>query len=97
MNPIVVLGAEGWIGSALVNDLRQQGRAVLAVRRGELNDWLACSNSLGPVIYAIGLTADFRERPYATVEAHVTLLSRVLQRSGLSQFVLLSSTRALKV
>lgn len=93
MDPITVLGAGGWIGTALVEDLRRQGRAVLSVARSDLNDWLAGSDASGPVIYTIGLTADFRERPYATVEAHVGLLTRVMQRPGLSQLLLLSSTR----
>ena len=31
MDPITVLGAGGWIGSALAKDLRRQGRAVLPV------------------------------------------------------------------
>ena len=93
MDPITVLGAGGWIGAALVEDLRRQGRVVLPVGRSELDDWLASSDTLGPVIYAIGLTADFRERPYATAEAHVGLLSSVLQRPGLSRLLLLSSTR----
>lgn len=92
-HPITVLGAGGWIGSALVDGLRQKGRVVIPVGRRELQDWLTSGSPLGPVIYAIGLTADFRERPHATVDAHVGLLSRVLQRSGLSQLVLLSSTR----
>ena len=93
MKPITVLGAAGWIGSALVSDLRRRGREVLPVDRTELPAWLARDDQLGPVIYAIGLTADFRERPFATAEAHVGLLSQVLQRSGLSQLLLLSSTR----
>ena len=93
MDPITVLGSGGWIGAALVEDLRRQGRVVLPVGRSELDDWLASSDTLGPVIYAIGLTADFRERPYATAEAHVGLLSSVLQRPGLSRLLLLSSTR----
>lgn len=93
MHPITVLGAGGWIGAALVDDLRRQGCAVLPVGRIDLNDWLASGEVVGPVIYAIGLTADFRQRPYATAEAHVGLLSRVLQRTGLSQLLLLSSTR----
>jgi len=93
MKPITVLGAAGWIGSALVSDLRRRGREVLPVDRPELPAWFARDDQLGPVIYAIGLTADFRERPFATAEAHVGLLSRVLQRSRLTQMVLLSSTR----
>ena len=91
--PITVLGAGGWIGSALVNSLRQQGHLVHSVDRSSLHDWLVGSNIQGPVIYSIGLTSDFRERPYATVEAHVSLLSKVLQRRGLDNILLLSSTR----
>lgn len=93
MDPITVLGAGGWIGAALVEDLRQQGRVVLPVGRSDFNDWLASKVVLGPVIYAIGLTADFRQRPHATAEAHVGLLSQVLQRPGLSKLLMLSSTR----
>ena len=91
--PITVLGCTGWIGSALVGELQRQGRPVRGVGRAELGDWLSHSDPLGPVIYAIGLTADFRERPYATVEAHVGLLSKVLQKPGLERFVYLSSSR----
>jgi nucleoside-diphosphate-sugar epimerase len=91
--PITVLGAGGWIGAALVAQLQRQGRPVLAVNRAGLPAWLAGSEPQGPVINAIGLTADFRQRPYATAEAHVGLLSQVLQRPGLVQLIYLSSTR----
>lgn len=91
--PITVLGAGGWIGAALVADLRRQGRAVIAVDRAALPAWLAGVEPPGSVIYAIGLTADFRQRPHATVEAHGGLLSQVLQRPGIERLLLLSSTR----
>jgi len=91
--PITVLGAGGWIGAALVADLQCQGRPVRPLHRADLPAWLADAEPQGPVIYAIGLTADFRQRPHATAEAHVGLLSRVLQRPGLEQLLLLSSTR----
>jgi len=90
---ITVLGAGGWIGAALVADLRRQGRPVRAVDRAGLLAWLAERDQQGPVIYAIGLTADFRQRPYATAEAHVGLLSQALKRPGVDQLLLLSSTR----
>lgn len=93
MFPITVLGAGGWIGSALVADLRRQGFEVNPVGRMDLKAWLSKSDLLGPVMYAIGLTADFREHPHDTVESHVGLLSQVLKRPGLSQLLLLSSTR----
>lgn len=90
---ITVLGAGGWIGSNLVDLLRRQGRSVRPVNRAELPLWLSERDSQGPVIYAIGLTADFRQRPHATAEAHVCLLSQVLQRPGIRQLLYLSSTR----
>lgn len=89
---LTVLGAGGWVGSALVNHLRSEGEIVHPITRSALNDWLAAREP-AHVIYAIGLTADFRGRPHATVEAHVSLLSRVLQRDALESLLLLSSTR----
>lgn len=91
--PITVLGAGGWIGSALIASLRAQGRGVEAIDRQRLPAWIAGSQEVGPVVYAIGMTADFRDLPYATVEAHVGLLSQVLQRPGVKQLVYLSSSR----
>jgi len=95
--PITVLGAGGWIGAALVVELKRQGRIVKAVDRDGLPAWLServsQTTSSGPVIYAIGLTADFRQRPHATVEAHVGMLSQVLQRPGVEELLFLSSTR----
>jgi nucleoside-diphosphate-sugar epimerase len=95
--PITVLGAGGWIGAAVIAHFQRQGRPVRAVGRDGLPAWLAEQDSQGlgpgPVIYAIGLTADFRQRPHATAEAHVSLLSQVLQRPRVEELLLLSSTR----
>lgn len=88
-----VLGASGWIGRALVTELLRTGRQVIPVDRFNLETWLANEAPQGQVYYAIGLTADFRQHPHATVDAHVGLLSRVLQRPGVEQLLLLSSTR----
>ena len=95
--PITVLGAGGWIGAALVAELRRQGRPVRTVNRAGMPAWLAERDAQGlgpgPLIYAIGLTADFRQHPHATAEALVGLLSQVLQRPGIEQLLYLSSTR----
>ena len=48
---------------------------------------------LGHVIYAIGLTGDFRTRPFDTIESHVGLVSRLLQRGRFTSFLYLSTTR----
>jgi nucleoside-diphosphate-sugar epimerase len=90
---VTVLGAGGWIGSALVADLQRKKRVVTALGRDDLEAWLEGRQPVRSVIYAIGLTADFRQRPFATVEAHVSLLSRVLQRPGIKRLLFLSSTR----
>lgn len=91
--PITVLGAGGWIGSALMASLRSVGQPAFPVFRSGVSSWITGEEPVGPVIYAIGLTSDFRQRPYETVEAHVSLLSQVLQRQGLKNLLLLSSTR----
>lgn len=85
-----VLGATGTIGRSLVARLRAQGEAVYAPARSDPDLF---TRPLGHVIYAIGLTADFRSRPFQTVEAHVSLLSEVLQHADFSSLLYLSSTR----
>ena len=87
---VTVLGASGTIGRRLVERLRTQGFEVLAPAR---DDPAVFDQPLGAVVYAIGLTADFRTRPFDTVDAHVGQLVRVLQRSRFGALVYLSSTR----
>lgn len=85
-----VLGGGGFIGGALVAALRLSGSCCDAPHRDntELFD-----RDLGTVFYCIGLTGDFRDRPFATAEAHVTLLARVLERASFDRLVYLSSVR----
>jgi nucleoside-diphosphate-sugar epimerase len=49
---------------------------------------------LGHVIDCIGLSADFRTRPFDTVEAHVCRLIKILRQCQFDSFLYLSSTRA---
>ncbi len=90
MSPFTVLGASGVIGRRLTATLKNSGHEVNTPPRG-------CSeiftSPLGHVIYCIGLTADFRTRPFDTVEAHVCLLSKILQHADFNSFLYLSSTR----
>lgn len=85
-----VLGASGYIGSRLVAYLRNQGHTVWAPARGDAEVF---TRSLGHVIYCVGLTADFRMRPFDTVDAHVGLLAEVLRRAQFDSLLYLSSTR----
>lgn len=84
-----VLGSTGFIGHHLVTHLRACGYEVLTPGR----DTDLIGHVLGHVIYAVGLTGDFRQRPFDTVDAHVGLLSRLLQLASFDSFLYLSSTR----
>lgn len=84
-----VLGASGFIGSHLVRHLEMLSVPYLAPGRDEdLSD-----RSLGHVIYCIGVTADFRERPFDTVRAHVCRLLEVLEEAEFDSLLYLSTTR----
>jgi nucleoside-diphosphate-sugar epimerase len=84
-----VLGASGNIGRRLAAYLRSVAQTVDTPGRGDN----LYRRPLGHVIYAIGLTADFRERPYDTVQAHVSLLAELLQHGNFESLLYLSSTR----
>lgn len=85
-----VLGATGYIGSRLVAHLQAQGHSVWAPARGDAEVF---TRPLGHVMYCVGLTADFRTRPFDTVDAHVGLLAEVLRRAQFDSLLYLSSTR----
>jgi nucleoside-diphosphate-sugar epimerase len=85
-----VIGASGFIGRRLVTRLRETGYTVFAPQR---DDPALFSDHLGKVFYCAGLTADYAARPFDTIQAHVTLLCRVLQEAHFERLVYLSSTR----
>ncbi|CCG07799.1 NAD-dependent epimerase/dehydratase family protein [Pararhodospirillum photometricum] len=85
-----ILGATGLIGGHLVATLSAQGHSV-AVPPRDADP--ATFEDPGHIIYAIGLTADFRQRPFDTVDAHVTRLAQVLRRCPFESLLYLSSTR----
>ena len=88
--PVTVLGASGFVGSALLCHLRSQGLKCSAPAR---DDSRVFSRPLGHVIYTIGLTADFRTRPLDTIEAHVCVLRRLIAEAEFESLTYLSSTR----
>jgi len=87
---VTVLGASGFIGSSLVNYLRENKINAWAPDR---DDPAIYRRNLGNVVYCIGLTADFRSKPFDTVDAHVSTLTKVLRLCKFSSFLYLSSTR----
>lgn len=85
-----IFGASGLIGSFLAAHLRMLGHSVSAISRSNMAE---AKGDLGHCIYAIGLTADFRTRPFDTIEAHVTLPTTLLREASFESFLYLSSTR----
>jgi nucleoside-diphosphate-sugar epimerase len=85
-----ILGAKGFIGGRLLSALQAADADCFAPGR---DDPRIFTEKLGNVFYCIGLTADFSERPFDTVEAHVSLFSRFLEYASFDRLVYLSSTR----
>ena len=63
-----VLGGHGVIGQSLVASLRESDYSVSVLGRDDAWD---PSADWGHAIYAVGMTADFRTRPFETVDAGV--------------------------
>ncbi|MEM8811164.1 MAG: SDR family oxidoreductase [Pseudomonadota bacterium] len=91
METFTIIGARGYIGSRLSRSLRDAGADVHAVDRYDPE--AMADRALGHVVFAAGVTADFRARPFDTVEAHVSAVSQVLQQATFQSFLYLSSTR----
>jgi UDP-glucose 4-epimerase len=89
-NNVTLIGGQGFIGRALSLRLQSLGQPVWIP---EKNDPQLFEKNLGKVFYCAGLTADYLQRPFATVEAHVNLLSDILARAKWNHLVYLSSTR----
>ena len=85
-----VFGGAGFIGSALVEALRTSGHEVFAPARDSVQ---LPATPLGHVIYAAGVTADFRERPFDTLEANTCLVADILRHGDFESFLYLSSAR----
>ncbi len=90
MSRYTVIGAGGYIGRRLVKTLTESGHEVFAPGRDNGDLFGA---DLGKVFYCAGLTGDYRTRPYDTAEAHVGLISRLLDQGRFDRLVYLSSTR----
>ena len=86
-----VFGADGFVGKSLVSHLIADGHEVLALSREQQFD---SSVNLGHVIYCIGVTgSDFLTQQFKVVQAHVSLISQVLENCTFSSLLYLSSAR----
>jgi len=91
LNPkATIIGGRGFIGRHLEAKLLAAGWECHVPDRQEA--W-SSQNNLGHLFYCAGLTADYLRRPFDTVEAHVSLLSRILHDDRFESLVYLSSTR----
>lgn len=90
-----VLGATGFVGRHLTQQLKDAGHHVIAPNRTQNDSYVSTlqEQPLGNVIYCVGLTADFRQRPFETVSAHVCLLNRIVETCEFESLTYLSSTR----
>lgn len=87
---ISIFGGTGFIGNQLSFYLEKKRIPFQMIpREAKLNKKI----KLCHVIYCIGMTADFRNKPFETVEAHVCKLKEILQNSTFTSFLYLSSTR----
>lgn len=87
---ITILGSSGFIGSHLLDYLKKENIDFFAPDR---DYQFKEKKNLGHVIYCIGLTADFRKKPYETVDAHVCKLLEVIICDRFESLLFLSSTR----
>ena len=90
MTLFTVFGSTGFIGRHVCEALRSANHEVQTFDRGSI---LTAPTILGHAIYCIGMTGNYRSQPYATVDAHVNLLSKILQTHSYESFLYLSSTR----
>jgi nucleoside-diphosphate-sugar epimerase len=85
-----VVGAAGFVGSRLAQRLAAEDWDVYAPAKGDPELF---ERDLGTVFYCAGLTADYDRRPFDTVEAHASLIAKVIQADRFERLVYCSSTR----
>jgi UDP-glucose 4-epimerase len=90
MTNYTIIGAGGFVGRHVLARLRAEGIQPFCPVRDDPGLW---DRDLGRIFYCAGLTGDYRSRPFATVEAHVALLARLLEQARFERIVYLSSTR----
>jgi nucleoside-diphosphate-sugar epimerase len=85
-----ILGGRGYIGSFFARFLDRQGIPYAIPERGVP---APSERELGCVVYCIGMTQDFANRPLETMDAHVSNLISVLRGTQFQSLIYLSSTR----
>lgn len=86
-----IFGSTGFIGNSLAIYLLSKGHQVDLYNRKNLNSYIG--KDLGHVIYATGLTGQFRDNTEATLFPHVLYPLDILKNSNYLSFLYLSTTR----
>ncbi len=87
-----IFGSTGFIGRNLKEYLINQGHEVITPNRDDI-EHISNDEDLGHVIYAIGMTGDFRTRLNDTVESQVSVFNKLLGNIKYQSVLYLSSTR----
>ena len=87
-----ILGGDGFVGRAIQEVLRQSNEEFVIPSLQEVKERIQ-GRHLGHVIYCIGLTADFRQRPLDAMQAHLCVLHQILTDNHCESITYLSSTR----
>lgn len=87
---VTVIGGQGFVGRALAKQLENSVEELWIPQK---NDPRIFERDLGKVFYCAGLTADYLQRPYDTINAHISFLSEILSRAKWKHLVYLSSAR----
>jgi len=85
-----ILGGAGFIGGAMARHLKASGHDVDIPPR---NIESLSGRNLGHVIFAIGMTGNFREHTEATIDAHVNALTKLMKGADYQSWLYLSSAR----
>ena len=85
-----ILGSRGFLGSHLLRTLVSRGYSVYTPDKIDADVFRV---EHGNIFYCIGLTSDFRTRPFATIESHVCILNKLLKETCFESLTYFSSTR----
>ncbi len=87
-----ILGGSGFVGRAICGLLQRRNVEFVVPSRLEIVNGIK-GQDLGHVVYCIGLTADFRQRPLDALQAHLCVLHQVVTSNHFESITYLSSTR----
>jgi len=85
-----IIGGSGFIGSHLCSRLSKLNWLYNTPNQTSI---LKHHKDMGHIFYCAGLTSDYEQRPFDTVEAHVSLLNKILKNCRFQSLTYLSSTR----